>query len=172
MFIYAGLLSCENIDVDELITRIDKSIEGKGNIVYAVIPENIIPPITVCATGIIYYWDIVLEKSQKIRIKKKSLLLLSIIYAKKQLIEIIKLIKKFGNKRSYVLFSCICQDHQSCYNSIILEKVCSRIAWPTNIDFNILTSVYNVDTKPFKTRIDLEKKIISKVSEFIARTYY
>ncbi|WFO75616.1 hypothetical protein J4526_01675 [Desulfurococcaceae archaeon MEX13E-LK6-19] len=172
MFIYARLFSCENVDTDELIDLIDKSIEEKNNIVYAVIPENIIPPITVCATGIIYYWDIVLKKAQKIRIKKKPLLLLSIIYAKKQLIEIIRLIKEFRNKRSYVLFSCMCQDHQSCHNNIILEKTCSKVAWPTNIDYSILASIYNVDTKSFKTKIDLEKKIISKISEFIARTYY
>lgn len=184
-FTYVKLFSLKknkDLSLNKLVEILDSCTKEEPNnkITYAIITANILPPFISCITSILYFWKIVEERRSKIKIKKKSLLLLSIMLAKRQVKELIEIIEKaFSNEdQVYLVLTTLCKEQEQCYNNLDSTRTCieakgivvnegrkdlSKDVFGRNYLKNHNIEIRNID--------DIDKISMTQITEFITKHY-
>lgn len=185
-FTYVKLFSLKktrDLDLNKLVEILDSCTqeEPSNKITYAVIPANILPPFIPCITSILYFWKIVEEKQSRIKIRKKPLLLLSILLAKRQVKELIEIIEKaFSNgDQVYLVLTTLCEEQKQCYinldstriciedKDIVINEVRRDLGRDAVFGRNYLKN-YSIETK----NIDyIDKIMMTQITEFVTKHY-
>ncbi|RLG82372.1 MAG: hypothetical protein DRO40_07775 [Thermoprotei archaeon] len=157
-YIYVCNFSDEITSILEGLSEIMSRYEGS---IIALAPMYTIPSIRVLALATLYTYNVLHKRKKKIH--NRALLLLSIIFAKRQLIDTINIINKYINKKSKLIITC----HRECIEDLLNDlkdilvycRKCQEKDWRLSARFK---EVYDIEPS-----IDLEvneKIIITKIT--------
>ncbi len=128
------------------------------------LPEGLLYSLRILSLAILYTYKIL--SKHKSKIKKPSLLLLSILLCKKQVSEVIDIVTRYSGIKKYVYTIIVCRDKtipaqtglNSCRDADFLE-----------IDINALKEIYGIS---MDTLEDIEDYISTKITGHIVKNYY
>lgn len=130
-FVYVKLFllkKTKDLDLNKLVEVLDSCTKEElgSKVTYAIITTSLLPPFISCITSILYFWKIAEEKQSKIKIKKKPLLLLSIMLTKRQVKELIEIIENaFSNEEQvYLILTTLCNKQKQCYINLDSTRTC------------------------------------------------
>ena len=144
-----------------ILERLSEIMNRYEDSIIALAPMHIIPSIRVLALATLYTYNIYLKQKRKVR--NRALLLLSIIFAKRQLFDTINIINKYISKKSKLIIVGYREYMEDLLNNLEDILVCCRNCqdkdWESSTRFK---EVYGIE--PSTNQEINEKIIITKIT--------
>jgi len=158
---YVFICNFRSEPATSILERLSKIMDRYEDSIIALAPMRIIPSIRVLALATLYTYNVYLKQKRKIR--NRALLLLSIIFAKRQLIDTINIINKYISKKSKLIIVGYREYMEDLLNNLkdILVRCrnCQDKDWESSTRFK---EVYGIE--PSTNQEINEKIIITKIT--------
>ncbi len=160
--VYGYVFICDfSSEIASILEKLSKVMNRYNDSIIALSPMHIVPSIRVLALATLYTYDIYIKQKRKIR--NRALLLLSIIFAKRQLIDTISIINKYIDKKSKLIIIGYREYIKDLLNDLrdilIYCRNCQDNDWELSIRFR---EVYGLE--PFTNQEVNEKIVITKIT--------
>lgn len=158
---YVFICNFRNEPTTSILERLSKIMDRYEDSIIALAPMHIIPSIRVLALATLYTYNVYLKQKRKIR--NRALLLLSIIFAKRQLFDTINIINKYISKKSELIIIGYKKYMENLLNDLkdilVYCRNCQDNDWELSTRFK---EVYGIE--PFTNHEVNEKIVITKIT--------
>ena len=158
---YVFICNFRSEPTTSILERLSKIMDRYEDSIIALAPMHIIPSIRVLALATLYTYNVYLKQKRKIR--NRALLLLSIIFAKRQLFDTINIINKYISKKSKLIIIGYKKYIENLLNDLknilVYCRNCQDNDWELSARFK---EVYGIE--PFTNQEVNEKIVITKIT--------
>jgi|GEM_PF-2733702 len=158
---YVFICNFRSEPTTSILERLSKIMDRYEDSIIALAPMHIIPSIRVLALATLYTYNIYLKQKRKVR--NRALLLLSIIFAKRQLFDTINIINKYISKKSKLIIIGYKKYIENLLNDLknilVYCRNCQDNDWELSARFK---EVYGIE--PFTNQEVNEKIVITKIT--------
>ena len=158
---YVFICNFRSEPTTSILERLSKIMDRYEDSIIALAPMHIIPSIRVLALATLYTYNIYLKQKRKVR--NRALLLLSIIFAKRQLFDTINIINKYISKKSKLIIIGYKKYMENLLNDLkdilVYCRNCQDNDWELSARFK---EVYGIE--PFTNQEVNEKIVITKIT--------
>ena len=158
---YVFICNFRSEPTTSILERLSKIMDRYEDSIIALAPMHIIPSIRVLALATLYTYNVYLKQKRKIR--NRALLLLSIIFAKRQLFDTINIINKYISKKSELIIIGYKKYMENLLNDLkdilVYCRNCQDNDWELSTRFK---EVYGIE--PFTNKEVNEKIVITKIT--------
>jgi len=158
---YVFICNFRSEPATSILERLSKIMDRYEDSIIALAPMHIIPSIRVLALATLYTYNVYLKQKRKIR--NRALLLLSIIFAKRQLFDTINIINKYISKKSKLIIIGYKKYIENLLNDLkdilVYCRNCQDNDWELSTRFK---EVYGIE--PFTNKEVNEKIVITKIT--------
>ncbi len=168
--IYCVVKRCFIEDLDSCVKRATSYMDKYSDLVIAFIPTTIPVSHRLIIQSIVYTY---MSLERKTRVRNKGLMLLSILFTRRQLSEVANLVREYSmkNKQVYVIVTALSLEAINKVDWTELARDCCLVreasleeylSEPTSIE--ALSRIYGLDENSLSNPMDIEKYLLTKIS--------